>query len=148
MQIGITNPNETYTINQFISLKDSDSITYQKYSILNRSITNNKIVYSIDNLLYNYMDEIMAKRKVCTFTKEEQLKYMYKPKLLAYDIYNSSESYFIILAMNGMCNAKEFDLAEMKLNLLMPTDMASFMSQIANVEKDYIDLNRSNEGII
>ena len=148
MQIGITNPNETYTVNQFISLKDSDSITYQKYSILNRSITNNKIVYSIDNLLYNYMDEIMSKRKVCTFTKEEQVKYMYKPKLLAYDIYNSSESYFIILAMNGMCNAKEFDLAEMKLNLLMPTDMANFMSQIANVEKDYIDLNRLNEGII
>lgn len=148
MQVGITNPNETYTVNQFISLKDSDSITYQKYSVLNRSLTNDKIVYSIDNVIYNYMDEIMEKKKICTFTKEEQLKYMYKPKLLAYDIYNSSESYFIILAMNGMCNAKEFDLAEMKLNLLMPSDMASFMSQIANVEKDYIDLNRSNEGVI
>lgn len=148
MQVGITNPNETYTVNQFISLKDSDSITYQKYSVLNRSLTNDKIVYSIDNVIYNYMDEIMEKKKICTFTKEEQLKYMYKPKLLAYDIYNSSESYFIILAMNGMCNAKEFDLAEMKLNLLMPSDMASFMSQIANVEKEYMDLNRSNEGVI
>lgn len=148
MQVGITNPNETYTVNQFISLKDSDSITYQKYSVLNRSLTNDKLVYSIDNVIYGYMDEIMAKKKICTFTKEEQLKYMYKPKLLAYDIYNSSESYFIILAMNGMCNAKEFDLAEMKLNLLMPSDMASFMSQIANVEKEYIDLNRSNQGVI
>ena len=147
MQIGITNPNETYTINQFIALKDSDSITYQKYSVLNRSITNSKIVYSIDNLIYNYMDEIMAKKKVCTFTKEEQLKYMYKPKLLAYDIYNSSETYFIILAMNGMCNAKEFDIAEMKLNLLMPSDMANLMSQIANAEQEFIQLNRSNESV-
>ena len=148
MQVGITNPNETYTVNQFISLKDSDSIAYQKYSVLNRSLNNDKLVYSIDNVIYGYMDEIMAKKKICTFTKEEQLKYMYKPKLLAYDIYNSSESYFIILAMNGMCNAKEFDLAEMKLNLLMPSDMASFMSQIANVEKEYMDLNRSNQGVI
>lgn len=148
MQVGITNPNETYTVNQFISLKDSDSITYQKYSVLNRSLNNDKLVYSIDNVIYGYMDEIMAKKKICTFTKEEQLKYMYKPKLLAYDIYNSSESHFIILAMNGMCNAKEFDLAEMKLNLLMPSDMASFMSQIANVEKEYMDLNRSNQGVI
>lgn len=93
------------------------------------------------------MDEIMEHRKICTFTKEEQLKYMYKPKLLSYDIYNSSEAYFIILAMNGMCNAKEFDLAEMKLNLLMPTDMANYMSQIANVEKEFINLNRTTQGV-
>ena len=137
MQIGVSNPNETYTLNQFIALKDSDSITYQKYSVLNRSITNEN----------NYMDEIMERRKICTFTKEEQLKYMYKPKLLSYDIYNSSEAYFIILAMNGMCNAKEFDLAEMKLNLLMPTDMANYMSQIANVEKEFINLNRTTQGV-
>lgn len=147
MQIGVSNPNETYTLNQFIALKDSDSITYQKYSVLNRSITNENIVYSIDNIIYNYMDEIMERRKICTFTKEEQLKYMYKPKLLSYDIYNSSETYFIILAMNGMCNAKEFDLAEMKLNLLMPTDMANYMSQIANVEKEFINLNRTTQGV-
>ena len=56
-------------------------------------------------------------------------------------------TYFIILAMNGMCNAKEFDLAEMKLNLLMPTDMANYMSQIANVEKEFINLNRTTQGV-
>ena len=147
MQIGVNNPNETFTVNQFIALKDSDSITYQKYSILNRSITNKNIIYSIDNLIYNYMDEIIERKKICTFTKEEQLKYMYKTKLLAYDIYNSSETYFIILAINGMCNAKEFDLAEMRLNLLMPSDMVNFMSQIANAEKDFIDLNRKTLGV-
>ena len=49
--------------------------------------------------------------------------------------------------MNGMCNAKEFDIAEMKLNLLMPSDMANLMSQIANAEQEFIQLNRSNESV-
>lgn len=147
MQIGTTDPNETYTVKQFISLKDSDYITYPKFSVLNRSITHSTIVYSVDNLIYNYMDEILAKKKICTFTIDEQLKYMYKPKLLAYDIYGSSETYFILLAMNGMCNLKEFDLAERRLNVLMPTDMANLMSQIANAEKEFINLNRASQEV-
>ena len=34
----ISEPQETYTLDQFISLKDSDKVTYPKYSIMERSL--------------------------------------------------------------------------------------------------------------
>ena len=147
ISIGITSANKTYTISQFIALKDSDNITYPNFSVLNRSITNDKIVYCIDNLLYSYTDEIDKVKKICTFTVEERLKYMYKPKLLSYDIYGSTEAYFIILAMNGMCNVKEFDLDNKKLYLLLPKDMSNIMSQIASAESTFIKLNRETQSV-
>lgn len=148
IDIGLNTPTETYTLSQFINFKDSDSVTYRTLSVLNRSITNPKIVYSIDNLIYNYMDEINAKKKILSLKVDERIHYAYKPKLLAYDIYGATETYFIILAMNGMCNLKEFDLESSKLNVLMPSDMADIISKILNTEHEYIKLNRSSQEIL
>lgn len=147
IEIGLSDPNKTYTVSQFVALKGIDSVTYSNYSVLNRSIDHPELVYAVDNFIYTYMDEIKELRKTCTFTSEEKIKYMYKPKLLAYDIYGSIEAYFIILAMNGMCNAKEFDLEESKLYLLLPTDLNNIMSQIYNAEKEFKKLNRESQDI-
>lgn len=148
IDIGLNSPTETYTLSQFINFKDSDSVTYRTLSVLNRSITNSKLVYSIDNLVYNYMDEINAKKKILSLKVEERLHYAYKPKLLSYDIYGTTETYFIILAMNGMCNLKEFDLENSRLNVLMPSDMSDLISKILNAENQFIKLNRSSQEIL
>lgn len=145
--IGLSNPGITYTLNQFINLKSIDSITYSNFAVLNRSIDHPELVYAIDNLIYQYMDEIKEKQKTCTLTLEQKIQYAYKPKLLSYDIYGSTEAYFIILALNGMCNAKEFDLEEQKLYLLLPSDLNDLLSQISNAEKNYRKLNRSDQNI-
>lgn len=147
ISIGNSDASKTYTLDQFINTKSIDTITYSNFSVLNRSIDQPELVYAIDNLIYGYMDEIKAKRKVCTFTEEQKLQYMYKPKLLAYDIYGSIETYFVILALNGMCNLKEFDLEDQKCYLLLPSDLSSLMGQIYNAERDFRKLNRENENI-
>lgn len=143
----ISEPQETYTLDQFISLKDSDKITYPKYSIMERSLTNPELVYSIDNVIYGYMDELKRYRKIVTVGMNDKIKYQYKPKLLSYDIYGSTEAYFIILAMNGMCNLKEFTLEENRFFALTPSHLAMFMNDIYNAERRHIVLNRTNLGI-
>lgn len=140
----ISTPQETFTINQFIDLKDADMITYQKYSVLERSKTNSSLVYAIDNIIYTYMDEMEARRKIVSVTMEDKVKYIYKPKLLSYDIYGSVETYFILLAMNGMCNAKEFNLADDYFYALTPQDLSYFMNNIYNAETEHLILNRTN----
>lgn len=145
--ISISEPQMTYTLNQFISLKDVDRIVYRRYSIMQRSLTNSDLIYCIDNVIYTYMDEINEKRKIVTVSEAERIKYAYKPKLLAYDIYNSTELFFLLLAMNGMCNMKQFDLIERKFFALTPQDCAQFMSDIYNSELNYLSLNRSSIGI-
>lgn len=140
----ISEPQETYTLNQFISLRDSDKMMYVKYSILSRSIDHPEMVYAIENVVYNYMDIINSRKKTVIVDQEQKIKYQYKPKLLAYDVYGSTESYFMILACNGICNLKEFTLEEFKFYALTPSDLAAIMSSILNAENTYITMNRSN----
>ena len=140
----ISEPQETYTLNQFISLRDSDKMMYVKYSILSRSIDHPEIVYAIENVVYNYMDIINSRKKTVIVDQEQKIKYQYKPKLLAYDVYGSTESYFMILACNGICNLKEFTLEEFKFYALTPSDLTAIMSSILNAENKYITMNRSN----
>lgn len=147
ISIGNSDPTRTYTLDQFINTKSIDTITYSNFSVLNRSIDHPELVYSIDNLIYQYMDELKDKRRVCTFTIDQKLQYMYKPKLLAYDIYGSIETYFVILALNGTCNIKDFDLEEQKCYLLLPSDMSNLMGQIYNAESEYRKLNRKNQSV-
>ena len=117
---------------------------YVKYSILSRSIDHPEMVYAIENVVYNYMDIINSRKKTVIVDQEQKIKYQYKPKLLAYDVYGSTESYFMILACNGMCNLKEFTLEEFKFYALTPSDLAAIMSSILNAENKYITMNRSN----
>ena len=143
----ISEPQLTYTLNQFIALKDVDRIVYRRYSIMQRSLTNEELLYCIDNVIYTYMDEMKKKRKIVSVTESERIKYAYKPKLLGYDVYGSTELFFILLALNGMCNMKQFDLIERKFFALTPQDCAQFMSDIYNAEGDYLKLNRTSLGV-
>ena len=141
--ISIDQPQISYTLNQFIALKDVDRIVYRRYSIMQRSLTNKELVYCIDNILYTYMDEMKQKRKLVSVTESERIKYAYKPKLLSYDIYGSTEVFFLLLAMNGMFNMKQFDLSEKKFFALTPQDASIFSSDIYNAEYQYLTLNKT-----
>lgn len=147
MILASTGPAETYTLNQFIAMKSSDKMTYRNYSILQRSMDDPSIVYSIDNIIYSYMDEIKSKCKLVAVTELEKLKYRYKPKLLAYDCYGSTELFFVLLAVNNMCNIKEFDLKDNTFWGLSPADLTELMNTIYRAEQQYITLNRNTLGI-
>lgn len=140
-------PHKTYRLSDFISRKDSDKITYSRYSIYNQSITDKNLIYAIDNIIYTYMDEIDAMRLKVYVTLDEKIKYQYKPKLLAYDIYGSIETYFVLLAMNGMCNHKEFTLDSQEFWAMTPHDMVNIMNSIYIGETRYLNANRDHLGI-
>lgn len=141
---SISEPQDTYTLDQFIALRDSDKITYVKYSILSRSLEHEEMVYTIENVIYNYLDIINKLKKTVVVSQNEKIKYQYRPKLLSYDIYGSTETYFMILACNGTCNMKDFSLEEMKFYALTPGDLSSLMSSIYSAESRYLTMNRSN----
>lgn len=144
---SISEPCETYTLSQFIALRDSDKITYYRYSILERAIDHQELVYNINNVIYDYLPEMKKEMKTVIVNVDERLKYQYKPKLLSYDIYGSTEAYFFIMALNGMCNLKQFSLDDYKFYALTPPDLSTFATRIYSAETQYITLNRSNLGL-
>ena len=120
---------------------DTDDITYANFSILVKCIGENSIVqYAQDNIIYDYLPELNERTVTLTMTDNEFIKYRYKPKLLAYDLYGSTEVYFVIMALNGMCNIKDFN--KKKLKLLYKSDLLELLNEIYSAESGYILYNR------
>lgn len=137
----------TYTVQDFINFKLSDPITYYNLSILSASLDDPNLIYSTDNVLWDYIDELKDACLNVEMTAEEFRKYKYKPKLLAYDIYGATELFFIIMMLNGIhcLNIKEF--TKKKLKLLTAANLVDLITKIYNAESNYISTNRSNLGL-
>lgn len=136
---------ETYTVEDFIQLgKSLDDIQYSKFAILSKAVAgvSNPIIFAEHNVIYDYEEEFKALSLSVEMTEAEFLKYKLKPKLLAYDIYGSTELYFTILFINGIYDIKDFNRKNVKL--LKPADMLQLLESIYNAEKYYINMNRSS----
>lgn len=137
-----SDPAKTYKVEDFIDMQENDSFTYATMALYMQSIVDKTVVYSSDNVLYDYLEEIKAKAIDYTFTDSEYVKYKYRPKLLAYDIYGSTELYFVILAINNTCNIKDFN--KRKIKMLYKSDMSDLLNAIVSAEKNRISLNRES----
>ena len=130
----------TYNIDDFIDMKASDDMTYYNYSILEKY----KGVEHVDHcLVEEYIDDLET---LDAELDEQQFKhYKYKPDLLAYDIYGSTQLDFVILLMNDMIDPKEFD--KKRIKLAYASALIDFMDKIYATNYDYIEQNRELQGI-
>lgn len=142
--LNVTNvPEQTATVEDFIEMGASDEMTYKNFSVLVNFIGKGSVVeYTQDNVIYDYMDELLEKSVVLELSDNDFVKYRYKPKLLSYDIYGTTELYFVIMALNGMCNIKDFN--KRKLKLLYKSDLISMLNEIYSAESDYLLYNRKH----
>ena len=140
---SFTDPALTYTLDQFISMKLSDELTYRNFSILE---VINGLELLDHNLIEDYLPELESLCVEAPLTHEQYIRYKYAPDLLAYDIYGSTQLDFVILYANGMIDPKEFDLKVVKLPYA--SKMIAFLDAIYNSESDYINFNRSQNNLI
>lgn len=144
-------PEVAKSVEDFVQLGKSDDQTYHNFSIMAQIIEENNniknvvkkttIYYPENNIIYDYLKELKGSAVEIQLTDAEYLKYRYNPKLLAYEIYGSTEVYFVILALNGMCSFKDFN--KKKIKLLFKQDMSDLLTSIYNAESDYISKNRA-----
>ena len=135
----MANPKDTYTIEQFIDAGSGNPMSYSKLSMVEYY---EDIKFPVFNVMQDYIDDMKAATVTVTLNDTEYLKYIYKPKLLAYDIYGNPELYFIILALNNMCSVKDFNMK--KIKLLKTEALELFITYIYNAEKKSIDIFNSN----
>ena len=127
----------TSTLESFINYKNLDSnIYYKDLSIFEKSIDGKSVLLSY-NILNDYRKEIFDFIIPITLTNEEFQKYQYQPKKLAYDLYGSTEYYYMILFINSMTNIKEFN--RRRINLMRAKDMSNVLSAIYSSESEYIE---------
>ena len=127
----------TSTLESFINYKNLDSNVYYKdLAIFEKSIDGKSVLLTY-NILNDYRKEIFDFVIPITLTNEEFQKYQYQPKKLAYDLYGSTEYYYMILFINSMTNIKEFN--RRRINLMRAKDMSSVLSAIYSSESEYIE---------
>lgn len=143
--LSTTKVEETYTVEDFIELgKEIDDIQYSKFAILSKAATDvaNPIIYATHNIIYDYEEEFKKSTLTVEMTDTEYAKYRFKPKLLAYDLYGSTEIYFIILFINGMYNIKDFNRKTIKL--IKKDTMIQLLEAVYNAEQNYLLTNRAS----
>lgn len=132
---------KTYTVDDFIKCSNN-SLCYDAISLYDKDGDTLSISY---NLINDYLPLIKEKAVTVVLDDDEYNKYLYKPKLLAYDVYKNTELYYVILLLNNVCSVKEFDFR--KLNMLKIDDMQTILSSIANSESKTIYENRVKCGM-
>jgi hypothetical protein len=135
---------DTNTIETTIQSNKDFANDYTKSAILTR-LTNNGdtdiIDVPYDNALYMYLDEMKSASKTITLSNSEYERYEYRPDLLSYDMYGTTEYYYVLLALNDIISPKHF--TKKKIKVIEPEYITTLISLIADSESEYINLNRS-----
>ena len=137
------NPNTTHTFEEFIQAGEASSaVDYYSTSIL---AGNAGILYTIDNVVFDYLSELKEIRVAVELNASDYKKYRYDGVyLLAYDVYGCRELAYLILALNGIFDPKEFTMNP--IYLIRKTSMFRMLEAIKNAETEYIKWNRSTIG--
>lgn len=121
------------SIQEFINKKSGTTISYQNLSYTQPF---NDIIFPLQNILDDYIDYLKSKSVSVTFDNDEFFIYKYKPRLLSYYLYGTTELFFVILALNGMAIEKEFVKQTI---LLLPSDtLSECIQSIYNAESQNI----------
>jgi hypothetical protein len=73
------------------------------------SQNNLKMLVNFDNLILKYMPELDDIKIKVSLSNEEYAKYKFNPKALSYDIYGTTELWFLILEANDLHSSTEFN---------------------------------------
>lgn len=127
------------TITEFISQYNSEEIISSAFFLKQVfDVDGDKMLVNLNNLVMKYMSELKDIKVKVTLTTEEYRKYQYNPKVLSYDIYGTTELWFLILEANELHSASQFDL---KTLYLFKTDIVEKLTRILNLEKIPKDYN-------
>lgn len=116
------------SIKAFIATKPIISTDYSNMSFIEER---ERIQFTVGNIVTDdYFPELKAKAVKVYLSDKEIQKYKYRPKILAYDVYDNTELYYIILRINDLYNAKDFNLSKKYVYLLSKKDLKEFLADL------------------
>lgn len=129
-------------ITEFITEHDKDDLTLDKCflkTVLTKSNGDKMIVNNIP-LFENYLNELGAEPVYITMDETRLDHYAYNPKLFSYDIYGTTELWFMILQINEMHSVSEFYKPKIKT---YSSRIINQLLEIFDLEKDEYERNYS-----
>ena len=134
------------SIDDMIDYGKTLTISHDKLYLKNKIIDSegNTTIFNYSSLLDKYIDNLKPYIVDITLTDEEYKKYMYQPKTLSFELYNTTELWSIILKINNILSISEFNLKKLKLFTM---DIFKVINEILILEEENIKTNKNENSI-
>ncbi len=134
----MTNYSEA-NIGDYIDASRSDQVRIDSFFLQEfLSLDKKAIVMNGDCILDKYQKSLDQFKISREFTKEEFVLYQYNPKALSYELYGTTELWFLILRANNMYSPIEFTKNPCSV---YTGDIINTLNEIINIESDVINMN-------
>ena len=134
------------TIEETIENGNEITLSYINTAILRKlqmDGTDDSIDVPDSNVCYDYLRELLAVADKIELSDDEYAKYKYRPDILSYDLYGTTEYYIYLLMINDMCNIYEFD--SKKLLIITKSTLNLALNSIYRSEQaNIIEFNNSH----
>lgn len=124
---------------KYISNYECETLNKNKLQLKEIFMKNNKkIIFSDHNIFDEYKKDLEPIIKTYTMTNDEKIKWAYNPKLLSYELYGTTEFWFLILIINELNSSTEFNINPIKI---FDTSLPNILGRILNLELESISEN-------
>ena len=133
------------TINSIQAFINDKPIISTDYATMSFTEERERIRFAVGNIVTDdYYPELKAKCVRVHLSDDDIMKYKYRPKMLAYDIYDNTELYYVILRVNDLYNVKDFNLSKKYIYLPSKKVLKEFLADVHNFDIRNIRTFNSN----
>lgn len=133
------------TINSIQAFINDKPIISTDYATMSFTEERERIQFAVGNIVTDdYYPELKAKCVKVHLSDDDIMKYRYRPKMLAYDIYDNTELYYVILRVNDLYNVKDFNLSKRYIYLPSKKVLKEFLADVHNFDIRNIRIFNSN----
>ena len=125
------------SMNEQIENAKSLEISYRtlhEQAILKDKISGRNIQIPFSSFTNKYKDFLNTIIVEVSLTDEERAKYRYKPKMVSYDLYNTTEFWNDLLIINNFFSLSEFQHRE-TMKVYDPNKLKDYINEIMIIEK-------------
>lgn len=137
-----SNSGELYTLPDFIREYSAEDIRinsfFLKQVFWDSNKMNHKIIVNESSIIDKYKEELEENKRMVEFTTKEYYRYKYNPKLLAYDVYGTTELWFMILLANELYTITEFDMRKV---CLFDSAIITKINRMINLDAEFLEIN-------
>ena len=132
--------NNSSTIADYVRAYETEPITYSNFYLAQVLTGNNnrKMLVNFNSIVVKYMPELKKMIEKVTLSPEDYAKYRFNPKLMSFDLYGTTELWFLLLDINELHSVSEFDLRTL---YIFQSDIVDKLSRVINLEQGVRDYN-------
>lgn len=131
-----TDPTKALDLNELIYLGKNGELNPATSYYVNRI---DDMIIPTSSVFESYMDFLIPLTVVVRLNEKEYYRYIYRPKLLSKDIYNTVELSQLLLRLNRLQSSMDFTLREVRI--LLPEHLQT-LNKIFIMNKDALQASR------